>query len=506
MSDYDFVPDYRAWWNRSDLTESDLVWLMLSISPEDAQKSLNLKNKPNLTDEEMSWKGGFSNYLHGLFNGPWIADSRRQFMEENLWGRGKEDFIVNAYNRAFKFPEPFADFLKSIGGMPDHFNHYKKHDMFRDSLKAWELANIDAEDKAISLLLGIRPEYFQRFCCLAEELKSDEAWESASPDDRNFFLEFRRFNASEFSLDRMQYAGLLEFAKKIKGFGLWGGDFAAYVQAVHDGGFVFKRNTYEALEFHGIRPAYTRNGWARGFYRSWIERGIWRLMDAAFLYIGDDPYGGRSFEGFGETEKSGPGRILQRWDKNAVIFFQFDEKGGLVDTPLSRMDEETSLEGFVKNHIDAGNLTPASTEAGLKFRPIEIVSFFRKYFPLTFEPQALLIELGLESEESSSLQVLEFAGGLQWAQADSGNEAELQPDPLRTGFAGRPAKSRDFMEQEFERRKQRGMVAETLADEARILIAWLKLHHPEMPVPAEKTVKNNLGGKYRQYKNEKQAA
>lgn len=483
MTEYSFEPDYRVWWNRSDLTESDLVWLMLAINPEDAQKSGDLKSKSDFSHEEMLWKSAFSSYLHGLFNGPWITDSRNQLMNEKLWGQGKGDFIVNAYGRSVKFPEPFADFLKLIGVMPDHFDHYKNHDFYRDSFNDWKLEDIDSEDKAISLLLGIKPEIFQRYCFLAEALKPNDAWENACPDDRHFFLEFGRFNASEFSLDQMQYGVLPGFAEKIKRLGLWKGDFAAYVQAVHDGGFVFKRKTYEALEFHGIKPVYTRDGWARSFYRSWIERGVWRTKEAALLYLGDDPHGGRGFHGFGETERRGPGRVLQRFD--SVIFLQVDQSGQWIDHPVDRLEEETSLEAFVKNHMLAGSLTPASTDDGLKFRPLEIVSFFRKYFSLTFEPQALLIELGLEGEEA---------------------ETELQPYPMDTGFPGRPAKGKHIIEREFERRKQQGIVAGTLAEEARQLRAWFIGTYPDLQPPTVKVTENNIRAVYNQHKADKWAA
>lgn len=492
LSDYNFEPDYQKWWNRPDLTESHLVWLMLAINPDAAQKSLDLTSKTNLADEEIRWKQGFSNYLHGLSYGLWAAGKHRGLMEAKLWGHGKDDFIVNAYNWRVQFPEPFAAFLKSMEAMPNHFDHYKNHEQYRDSLSAWKLSDIDSEDKALSLLLGFAQEFFQRFFFLTETLKDDGAWEKASHDDRYFFLEYQRFNISEYSLDPMLYGAMPGFYKKVKVLDLWRGDFAVYAQEVHDAGFVFKRKTYEALELHRIRPVYTRDGWARSFYRAWIERGVWRLKDAALLYLGDDPFGGRGFHGFGESGRKGPGRILlpDQTERNGTTFFLVDETGEWVEPPLDNREEETSIECFVKDHIQAGNLTLASADDGLKFKPIEIVSFFRKYFSLTYEPQALLLELDMGETHAVEKVQPEIS----------------QPSKTHTGFAGRPPKSRDFMEQEFDRRKQQGIVAESLANEVRALIAWLKQNHSEMPVPTEKTVKNNLGGMYRQYKNEKQSA
>jgi hypothetical protein len=66
----------------------------------------------------------------------------------------------------------------------------------------------------------------------------------------------------------------------------------------------------------------------------------------------------------------------------------------------------------------------------------------------------------------------------------------------RTGLAGRPT-SWDLIEHECRRRyadgeRHPGKADESSTEWARVLIDWLKLKHPEEPVPTQKTVTNRL--------------
>ena len=55
MTEYNFKPDYKKWWNKNSLSHDDLCWLLVSIDPNDAKKSLQLSKKENKTDEETRW-------------------------------------------------------------------------------------------------------------------------------------------------------------------------------------------------------------------------------------------------------------------------------------------------------------------------------------------------------------------------------------------------------------------------------------------------------------------
>ena len=61
----------------------------------------------------------------------------------------------------------------------------------------------------------------------------------------------------------------------------------------------------------------------------------------------------------------------------------------------------------------------------------------------------------------------------------------------RTGDPGRPT-SRHLYLAEYDRRAAAGTLEPTRAAQAELLINWFKATHPDMPLPALKSVKNNI--------------
>ena len=68
---------------------------------------------------------------------------------------------------------------------------------------------------------------------------------------------------------------------------------------------------------------------------------------------------------------------------------------------------------------------------------------------------------------------------------------------IPTGDPGRPAKGAQLYFAEFNRRSNQGLTADSLADEARALLDWLKTAHPNVAAPTEKTIKNRIRGDYK---------
>lgn len=67
----------------------------------------------------------------------------------------------------------------------------------------------------------------------------------------------------------------------------------------------------------------------------------------------------------------------------------------------------------------------------------------------------------------------------------------------KSGAPGRPT-SMYLIEQEFERRVDKGsFIKSSLQQESEFLERWLKQSHPDMPPAKAKTIRNNLGPKYR---------
>jgi hypothetical protein len=58
-----------------------------------------------------------------------------------------------------------------------------------------------------------------------------------------------------------------------------------------------------------------------------------------------------------------------------------------------------------------------------------------------------------------------------------------------------------LIEAEFDARCARSEVAESLAEESKYLVNWLKREHPGAALPTPKTIQNRLREKYRQHKD-----
>ena len=67
----------------------------------------------------------------------------------------------------------------------------------------------------------------------------------------------------------------------------------------------------------------------------------------------------------------------------------------------------------------------------------------------------------------------------------------------RTGDPGRPAKAAQLYFAEFESRSRQGLCADTLAEEATALLAWLRDNHPNAAAPTKKTITNRIRSAYR---------
>lgn len=74
--------------------------------------------------------------------------------------------------------------------------------------------------------------------------------------------------------------------------------------------------------------------------------------------------------------------------------------------------------------------------------------------------------------------------------------------PAPTGAPGRPS-SMHLVIMEFESRASRNDIEQTATEQAQVLADWLKQKHPTQPKLTRKTIRNNIGQKYRQLKGPK---
>jgi hypothetical protein len=83
------------------------------------------------------------------------------------------------------------------------------------------------------------------------------------------------------------------------------------------------------------------------------------------------------------------------------------------------------------------------------------------------------------------------------AQSDAAADTATTQAVYRTGLPGKPS-SWYLIEAECRRRYAQGARHPTIAEWARILIAWLQLTHKDAPAPTVKTVSHRLSGLLRE--------
>jgi len=301
---------------------------------------------------------------------------------------------------------------------------YKNYKQYVTNLAEWNVENINDEDTALSLLLGFNPEFFSKFIGLYTRQKTEKRtpegfapYHNFLPEEKWLFAEYHNFLKEEFPRLAESISTPIFYIippyKTAKELSLWQGDFSSYVQSLHDNGFIFRPETYKALKSLEIELSYSPASWALQFYERHLKQGVLKLQDAASLYLGSDPHKGREFVCFANTAMGGSGAGFALESSETIA--EFDSNGNFVPPPEQSlaqiMNEEDSefderhysLERFVRNHIAAGNVTPARDDGKGKlfFKPKEIVIFFRDFLPLTFRSKALYIALGLEKQNPS---------------------------------------------------------------------------------------------------------
>jgi hypothetical protein len=172
-----------------------------------------------------------------------------------------------------------------------------------------------------------------------------------------------------------------------------------------------------------------------------------------------------------------------------AVLLQADPRTINLDIPAGRI----VISGFIAND-DKGHWAPFfpgwQTTAAGRFIVIEFdaVEFDRA------AARAYMIENLLPDGASPSE---EGAGAADPAEPQlDGNVIRV---PYRTGLAGRPS-SWGLIEAECRLRYARKERHPTLAEWARVLIAWLQSTHSGAPVPKKKTLTNRLAGLLRELK------
>lgn len=450
---HEYTPDWGKWWEDSSSTKETFAWVILGIDPDTAKRVEELSRKTDATDEEKVFIARFDNFsvLNGYITLRTLW-ARYRLLQNLDWGKGKEEFLYNAYAAKFTIHKDFKIYLHSIGKMPHDPNleRYTMHEQYRADLKEWNVANIQDEDTALSLLLGLQPKHFIRIQALEERQKTGvlkdgfapRAWQF-SDDEKWFYDEYLAFLREEFPYLRQKGYGTIMHAlaplvRDAKCLATWQGSFKEYVQELHDNGLVLMPKIYDSLQVLGVAPSYSSQGWAVQFYKRWASYPTWSLKQAADLYLGTDPDKSQSFIYLGDRYLHGSGAGFALESDETIA--EYDYNGKFIQPPDDNFDHIFNdepdphaprylLESFVRSHMDAGHIKAVKDDGPEKlyFKPEIIVDFFKNYLGRTYRPEALYMAMAPETEPKPKRSRGRPAGsGIDDSEAISFIEQKMQ--------------------------------------------------------------------------------
>lgn len=126
MSEYNFEPDYAAWWNKPDVGKQEIIWLCLGINPDDIKKADQLGQIESQLPEDRNWVSAFGEYCDAF-----LGNRFKEYDELLEWKNDKALFVKDAYDFRMAINETFLGYLVKIGA----FERNQKWEAYKDTAK-----------------------------------------------------------------------------------------------------------------------------------------------------------------------------------------------------------------------------------------------------------------------------------------------------------------------------------------------------------------------------------
>lgn len=387
MPEYNFIPDYAAWWKKRDLSKEQLCWLVLGVSPNDIVKKEKIHVGANASPEDIKWLGEFRAYTDGLANGWWIYDNYKDFISNIGFGRGKEDFINNCYDYAIKLPIELINAIEEWkpNTYPTRFDKYRNHKIFLRNLDEVKLPDIKTEEDAFSVFLELAPEYFRQMCEIESFRDGGGDWKDMTPENRHFSIEYHAFLKKHLpQFDVVPHKIIYSAWTKARKLECWKNQLIEYAQSLFDEGFVFSESVFSFLESNGFKRQYSDGAWAVRFYERWNRETLWSLEEALLLYKGASPLNNqRCFVDLAQIQ------AVFTCGSDPLLYEEFDERF-------------IHIVPRVEKHVSAGMLDEIIIRNQRYYYPPYIVSWMLRNIPYS-PPDALLKVLQVEEKSHASI-------------------------------------------------------------------------------------------------------
>lgn len=486
MGEYNFEPDYDYWWNKEDLTPEELSILVFGVNPDAFFKYIEVFPPQTRTDDDGRYIKSFDDFLNEqsdiVISSSILSHSSDFLINEKYWEGDKHSFVRSLYETSVAIniglgchlPEMHPSFLKyleSLGECPTHFDHYKDHSDYGLDFSTFDFTSINSEDDAIAVLLGLKPKFFNKFMSLLVRGEQGQY----KGEDLFFKNEYRKFLHKRF-FSKHAWCNVHGLYSRLKQEALWDTDFSIFVQSAIGKGYIITDEVKQCLQERGIDCSYSTSSSAISFYKFWVSKPLWTLDEAAKLYLAQDPNDKFIFYGIDRLREVDDGYHYHLINYKNILLC--DEHGDWIKPVNSKTNEETSLSGLVSDYVRAYAPEWAVDCGGgsYKYKPDGIVKFFKDKFTLTSQPEALFVALGM-AEQSS-------------------NKGDAR---THTGMAGRPSSKHLYID-EMEARASRGELSERVSYEAKYLMDWLKIRHPDLNCGKQRSIENSIRERFRQLK------
>ncbi|MFN3699971.1 MAG: hypothetical protein ACK4VI_00450 [Alphaproteobacteria bacterium] len=413
-----FKQNYEKLFKNKKISKNDFIWMMLGFDPAAVKAYEDFKKEQALNTEAEKFCRDFENYDHNKMKvhplGVYF-----HILNTVIKGNKLDKLIAEAYKHRFLnsqihnfADEEFLNHLINTGQMPHmpELERYKDYSQFSADLGQVNISEIKTSHEAVSFMLGLEPENFQRYRSLFE--LANKTGDGLNPyyglsEDNKWFIDeytlalkelFPELDSDLFHVRNV----ILPFYDATQAENYDFVAFTSYIQKLHDEGFIFPSQSYEALKNKGIPISYSPDSWAINFYIQWADEGAWTLLEAIDLFCGRDPR-------IREREAQG----LSILSAGKPMFKNFHDltrnrhliiKGGSVNgtgeiNSVWKAIESNSpvyidLEDRLENHIAANKIIPLSNG---KFAPKAITEWLQKN-TLATPPDAILEVLGLQND------------------------------------------------------------------------------------------------------------
>ncbi len=306
----EFLPDYKKWWNKKDLTENELSILIFGINPSAYGEWLEIKklDYSNRTVEQRKFEDKFEAFARNdlkyfdIESGYFGIEGHRQRILDRKHSKNhkwnKHHFVERIYVEGFSYikfevNKGFWYYLTSIKEKPTKFDYLTNHEIFKYDFTNNNISKITTKHDAIALLLGLNPDYlieaneinkiYKKFT--GKDVEKGNAFDTLVDKQkflvRNFHKFYDNYYGSCLFSPFLQITSVYNKMAEYKFENL-----RQFANELYNDGYILKNTVTDFLNQNGVELKYNHDSWVIQEYDLWKTKGSISLKNAFNLIKG----------------------------------------------------------------------------------------------------------------------------------------------------------------------------------------------------------------------------